>query len=119
MSYIEIVPASGRVVVRWKGHTVVDTTRALELREGSYPPVLYTPREDADMSLLAPSPRHTTCPHKGEASYFNLHAEGATSPRVLAIGDLLDLRSPDARPVSAPLNHAPCRQCETCACSAC
>ena len=78
MPHIEIVPASGRVVVRWKGHTVVDTKNALELREGSYPPVLYTPREDADMSLLAPSPRHTTCPHKGEASYFSLRAVGAT-----------------------------------------
>jgi uncharacterized protein (DUF427 family) len=78
MSYIEIVPASGRVVVRWKGRTVVDTAKALELREGSYPPVLYVPREDADMSLLAPSPRHTTCPHKGEASYFSLRAEGET-----------------------------------------
>ncbi len=77
MPYIEIVPASGRVVVRWKGRTVVDTTHALELREGSYPPVLYLPRDDADMSLLSSSPRHTTCPHKGEASYFHLSADGA------------------------------------------
>ena len=78
MPTIEIVPASGRVVVRWKGHTVVDTARALELREGAYPPVLYVPREDADMKLLAQSPRHTTCPHKGEASYFHLRAEGTS-----------------------------------------
>jgi len=58
--------------VRWHGQVVVDTSRALELREGSYPPVLYFPREDADMSRLAASPRHTTCPYKGEASYFHL-----------------------------------------------
>ena len=76
MPTIAIVPASGRVVVRWKGRTLIDTTNALELREGAYPPVLYFSREDADMSLFAPSARHTTCPHKGEASYLHLTAEG-------------------------------------------
>jgi uncharacterized protein (DUF427 family) len=78
MAYIEIVPAAGRVVVRWRGHVVADTTQALELREAAYPPVLYLPREDADMRLMRPSPRHTTCPHKGEASYFNLGDEDAS-----------------------------------------
>ena len=78
MAYIEIVPAPGRVVVRWRGHVVVDTTRALELSEGSYPSVLYLPRADADMRYFTPSARHTTCPHKGEASYLNLHDEGAS-----------------------------------------
>ena len=75
MSHIEIVPAAGRVVVRWKGRKVVDTTQALELREGSYPPVLYLPREDADMALLASSSHHTTCPYKGLASYFHIRSE--------------------------------------------
>lgn len=77
MAYIDIVPVSGRVVVRWRGHIVVDTENALELREGTYAPVLYLPREDADMALMTPSPHHTTCPHKGVASYFSLHDEGA------------------------------------------
>ena len=72
MAYIDITPVSGRVVVRWRGQVVVDTEKAVELREGSYPPVLYLPREDADMALMTPSPRHTTCPHKGVASYFSL-----------------------------------------------
>jgi uncharacterized protein (DUF427 family) len=72
MAHITISPASGRVVVRWRGAVVVDTRQALELREGSYPPVLYFPRADADMKLLAPTARHTTCPWKGEASYFSL-----------------------------------------------
>jgi uncharacterized protein (DUF427 family) len=77
MAYIEISEAPGRVVVRWRGRVVVDTTRALELREGSYPPVLYVPREDADKQYLTPSQRHTTCPHKGVASYLNLGDETA------------------------------------------
>jgi uncharacterized protein (DUF427 family) len=78
MAHIEITPASGRVVVRWRGAVVADTTHALELREGSYPPVLYVPRADAEMKFFAPTPRHTTCPWKGEASYFSL-ADGAAS----------------------------------------
>jgi uncharacterized protein (DUF427 family) len=77
MAYIEIVPVSGRVVVRWRGHVVVDTEKALELREGSYAPELYLPREDADMALMKPTERHTTCPHKGVASYLSLAADGA------------------------------------------
>ena len=77
MAHIEIAPAEGRVVVRWRGHVFADTARALELREGSYPPVLYVPREDADMALTTPSARHTTCPWKGEASYLNLADESA------------------------------------------
>ena len=76
MPKIEIVPASGRVVVRWRGRALVDTTRALELREGAYAPVLYMPREDADMFFFEPSTHQTTCPHKGLASYFNLNDEG-------------------------------------------
>ena len=78
MALIEISSARGRVVVRWRGHVVVDTTRALELREGAYTPVLYLPREDADMAFFRPSARRTTCPYKGEASYFDLHDESAS-----------------------------------------
>lgn len=76
MAHIEISPVTGRVVVRWKGRTVLDTTQALELREGSYPPVLYLPREAADMRFFRESDRHTTCPHKGVASYFDLADAG-------------------------------------------
>ena len=75
MPKIEIVPVTGRVVVRWRGHKLVDTTEAVELREGSYPPVLYFTREDADMFFFEPSDHHTTCPHKGLASYFHLTDE--------------------------------------------
>jgi uncharacterized protein (DUF427 family) len=74
---ISIAPVPGRVVVRWRGRIVVETTHALELREASYPPVLYLPREDADMSAFERTTRQTTCPFKGVANYFTLRAEGA------------------------------------------
>jgi uncharacterized protein (DUF427 family) len=69
---ISVAPADGRVVIRWRGKTIVDTKRALALREHVYPPVLYVPRADTDMSLLARSALTTTCPYKGEANYFSL-----------------------------------------------
>jgi uncharacterized protein (DUF427 family) len=69
---ITITPAEGRVVVRWRGHTVVDTTHALELKEHVYPVVFYVPRADADMSVLARTAHQTKCPYKGIASYFSL-----------------------------------------------
>lgn len=69
---ITIAPAAGRVVVQWRGRKAADTRRALELREAGYPPVLYIPRDDADMRLFEPSARETTCPYKGHASYFTL-----------------------------------------------
>jgi len=70
---IAIAPNSGRIIVRWRGRQAADTRRALELREANYPPVLYIPREDADMRLFEPTAHETTCPYKGRASYFTLH----------------------------------------------
>jgi len=69
---ITVKRAAGRVVVRWRGRQAADTRRALELREANYPPVLYIPRDDADMRLFAPSAHQTTCPYKGQANYFSL-----------------------------------------------
>jgi uncharacterized protein (DUF427 family) len=97
---ITIAPAAGRVVVRWRGRRAADTSRALELREASYPPVLYIPREDADMRLFEPSAHETTCPYKGRASYFTLRdgdqvdanavwSYAAPKPGVAAIKDHL------------------------------
>ncbi|GAA1528008.1 DUF427 domain-containing protein [Nocardioides humi] len=69
---ITVTPHPGRVVVRAGGRALVDTERALELREASYPPVLYLPREDADLTALQPSDTRTYCPYKGDASYFSI-----------------------------------------------
>ena len=71
---ITVEPHPRRVVVKAAGKVVADTRRALALREAAYPAVLYIPREDADLKLFAASARHTTCPHKGVASYFHLRS---------------------------------------------
>lgn len=71
-THIRITPAGGTVTVRANGAVIGETTRALELREGSYGPVIYVPREDMAMALLDASAKQTTCPHKGQARYFSI-----------------------------------------------
>jgi len=67
--------APGTWVVRAAGAVIGETTDAIELTEGSYPPVIYFPRGDLAMAFLEPSDTRTTCPHKGEAVYFTLEAK--------------------------------------------
>jgi uncharacterized protein (DUF427 family) len=76
---IAIAPAGKHLRVRFAGKIIADTTRALALREASYPPVYYIPRADADMSLLLPTERSTHCPYKGDASYFTIAAGDDTA----------------------------------------
>ena len=80
---IAIEPARGRVVVRYAGEVVADTHAALELREASYPPVLYIPRGDARLEHLARTAHSTHCPYKGDASYFDLAAGDAKAPNAV------------------------------------
>ena len=68
-----------RVRVRFGGRIVAETTRALTLDEASYPGVQYIPREDVDMSLLAPTAHKTHCPYKGDASHYTIKTTGRTS----------------------------------------
>ncbi|MGH6894310.1 MAG: DUF427 domain-containing protein [Dongiaceae bacterium] len=71
---ITVTPTKGRVQVKLGGRVIADTTRAMTLREASYPPVQYIPREDTQMALLEPTTHKTHCPYKGDASYFSLKA---------------------------------------------
>lgn len=70
--HITIRKASGRWVVRASGAVLGESSNALELTEGSYPPVIYFPREDIGMSFLDQTPSTTRCSHKGTATYFTV-----------------------------------------------
>jgi|TARA_B110000503_G_C7100031_1_gene393353 uncharacterized protein (DUF427 family) len=76
--HITIKPATGTYVMRAGGAVLGETTRALELIEGSYPPVIYIPREDIAMAFLDASDTTSSCPHKGQASYYNIEAKSGT-----------------------------------------
>jgi len=73
---IVITPHEGRVTVSFAGRIVADTTRALDLDEPGAPLRIYVPQADVDAAVLEQSATHTTCPYKGEASYFSLNAGG-------------------------------------------
>ena len=73
---ISITPNPRRVNVLFQGQVVAETTRALTLREASYPAVQYIPRADANMALYAKTERSTHCPYKGDASYYSLPGTG-------------------------------------------
>lgn len=76
---IAIEPSGKRVRVRFAGAVVADTTEALVLREASYPPVYYIPRQHADMRLFTRTAHTTHCPYKGDASYFTIVADGRSA----------------------------------------
>jgi len=76
--HIKIRPAKGTFVVRAGGAVLGETIRALELTEGSYPAVVYIPREDIAMAFLDPSITTSSCPHKGQATYYDIEAKSGT-----------------------------------------
>jgi uncharacterized protein (DUF427 family) len=68
-----------RVRVTFADRVIADTEHALTLKEASYKPVLYVPRADTDMSLLAATDHLTHCPYKGDASYFTITVDGRSA----------------------------------------
>ena len=76
---ITIERNQNRVRVIFAGVVVADTTRALTLREASYPAVQYIPRQDAKMDLLKPTTNASHCPYKGDASYYSILTDDRTA----------------------------------------
>ena len=74
-NHIKVRPATGTWVVRAAGAVIGESTNALELVEGDYPPVVYFPRADLAMAFLEPTEMTTSCPYKGAASYFTIVAK--------------------------------------------
>lgn len=76
--HITIRKADGKWVVRAGGAVLGESTEALELSEEGYPAIIYFPREDVAMAFLDASETKTTCPHKGEASYYSIETKSET-----------------------------------------
>jgi len=73
---ITVTPNPKRVVVKVGGQVIADTRAALALKEASYPPVQYIPRQDVDMSKLERTHHATYCPYKGDCSYYSIPSGG-------------------------------------------
>ena len=72
---IKIRPATGTWVIRAAGAVIGESTNALELTEGDYPPVIYFPRGDIAMAFLDQTDQTSSCPFKGSATYFTIVAK--------------------------------------------
>jgi uncharacterized protein (DUF427 family) len=68
-----------RVRVIFGGETIADSRRPILLREAGCLPVYYFPQEDVRMELMVRNDHRTTCPYKGEASYWAVLAGGKTA----------------------------------------
>ncbi|MGC9419505.1 MAG: DUF427 domain-containing protein [Rhodovulum sp.] len=78
--HVAIHKAEGAWVVRAGGAVIAESRNALELVEGDLAPVIYFPRADVAMAFLERSDSRTTCPHKGEATYYTLQAKSYDIP---------------------------------------
>lgn len=98
---ITIEPIATPVRIILAGEPVLASQTHFELHEANYPPALYLPREELDLTSLVRSDHTSWCPYKGEASYYHLRrADGSLSenavwtyetpfPAVAAIKDAL------------------------------
>lgn len=73
--HITLRTASGTYSIRAAGAVLGESSAVVELLEGTNEPVLYVPREDLAMALFDKSDTTSTCPHKGNATYFTLQAK--------------------------------------------
>eukprot|EP01013_Petalomonas_cantuscygni_P030116 TRINITY_DN56042_c0_g1_i1.p1 TRINITY_DN56042_c0_g1~~TRINITY_DN56042_c0_g1_i1.p1 ORF type:complete len:115 (-),score=28.48 TRINITY_DN56042_c0_g1_i1:230-574(-) len=76
--YITIRPAEGTWVIRAGGAVLGESDNALELTEGQSHPIIYFPREDMAMAFLDETETRSTCPHKGEATFFSIVTKSTT-----------------------------------------
>ncbi len=80
---IALAPAGRRMRVIVAGCVIAaDSDRVLVMREADYAPVYYFPRDDVAMDLLTRSDRATTCPFKGEATYWTVATGDRTEENV-------------------------------------
>jgi uncharacterized protein (DUF427 family) len=55
----------------WNGAVIAESDNTVMV-EGNH----YFPIESVNADLLEPSAKHTSCPWKGEASYYSLNVDG-------------------------------------------
>jgi uncharacterized protein (DUF427 family) len=73
---ITITPSDQHVEIAVNGETVAETDHPVLLDETGLPTRYYLRREDVRTDLLRPTSFQTTCPFKGQASYWSLDVGG-------------------------------------------
>ena len=75
---VTITPVDAHLEVKLAGELVAATDRPMRLDETGLPARYYIPRDDVRMDLFEPTTFHTTCPFKGEASYWSAEVGGTS-----------------------------------------
>lgn len=73
--HIKLHALSGTYSIRAAGAVLGESSDVIELNEGDMGPVLYVPRGDLAMEFFDKTDHSTTCPYKGEATYYTLQAK--------------------------------------------
>ena len=73
---ITISPANRHIEISLGGVKLAESDRAARLEETGLQDRYYLPREDVRTEYLRPSATKTTCPFKGEASYWSIDLDG-------------------------------------------
>jgi uncharacterized protein (DUF427 family) len=73
---ITITPSDLHVEVVVNATLVAESDHPVLLHETGLPTRYYLPREDVRVEWLRPTNFHTTCPFKGEASYWTRELDG-------------------------------------------
>jgi uncharacterized protein (DUF427 family) len=69
---VDAMSGTRHVRITVAGETIAETHRPHVLFETGLPIRYYIPSEDIRMDLLEPTPLHSRCPYKGEASYWKV-----------------------------------------------
>ena len=80
---ITLEPFDGTVNVYFAEAILASSDKALILREGDYPPVVYIPFKDVYFDFLKRTDTHSHCPFKGDASYWEAVAAGEAEKDVM------------------------------------
>lgn len=78
---VTTVPSTQTVTVEIDGRVVARSKRPVVLYETGLPVRYYLPPDDVDLDLFEPSATVTTCPFKGEASYWTYRGDAGAQPR--------------------------------------
>jgi uncharacterized protein (DUF427 family) len=73
---ITLTPADVHIEVTIGGTKLAESDRAVVLAETGLPLRYYLPREDVHTELLHPTATQSTCPFKGDASYWSADVAG-------------------------------------------
>ncbi|MEO5898836.1 MAG: DUF427 domain-containing protein, partial [Ilumatobacteraceae bacterium] len=80
---VTITKSDAHVEVRIGGELVAASDRARQLDETGLPTRWYLPQVDVRMDLFRSTSFHTTCPFKGEASYWSTDVGGQTQDGIV------------------------------------